>query len=162
MRDIVEVIFSNMIYHRHQSKAPSLPDPYNVPYPIIHLKLLTQRSHIFSSPLNRSSLAFLSPVCVCVLFTQLCSILCDPKTVAHQVPLSMEFSRQEYWSGMPHHPPGDLPHPGTEPTSLILLLCQAGSLPLSHLGRPYSLLDVCISLRSPQASVIHTCELSTA
>ena len=39
-------------------------------------------------------------------------------TVAHQAPLSMGFSRQEYWSGLPHPPPGDLPDPGPEPTPL--------------------------------------------
>ena len=39
-------------------------------------------------------------------------------TVAHQTPLSMGFSRQEYLSGLPCPPPGDLPHPGIEPTSL--------------------------------------------
>ena len=33
-----------------------------------------------------------------------------PQTVAHQVPLSMEFSRQENWSGLPFPPPGDLPN----------------------------------------------------
>ena len=38
-------------------------------------------------------------------------------TVAHQAPLSMGFSRQEYWSGVPCPPPGDLPDPGIEPTS---------------------------------------------
>ena len=40
-------------------------------------------------------------------------------TVAHQNPLSMGFSRQEYWSGLPCPPPGDLPRPGIEPTSLM-------------------------------------------
>ena len=40
-------------------------------------------------------------------------------TVARQAPLSMGFSRQEYWSGLPCPPPGDLPDPGTEPTSHI-------------------------------------------
>ena len=40
-------------------------------------------------------------------------------TVAHQAPLSMGFSRQEYWSGLPWPPPGDLPNPGIEPTTLI-------------------------------------------
>ena len=38
-----------------------------------------------------------------------------PWTVAHQAPLSMEFSRQEYWSELPFPPPGDLPDPGIEP-----------------------------------------------
>ena len=40
-------------------------------------------------------------------------------TVASQVPLSMEFSGQEYWSGLPFPPPGNLPNPGIEPTSLM-------------------------------------------
>ena len=39
-------------------------------------------------------------------------------TVPHQVPLSMGFSRQEYWSGLPSLPPGDLPDPGIKPVSL--------------------------------------------
>ena len=41
-----------------------------------------------------------------------------PWTVALQAPLLMEFSRQEYWSGLPF-PPGDLSHPGIKPTSLL-------------------------------------------
>ena len=41
-----------------------------------------------------------------------------PWTVARQAPLSMGFSRQGYWSGLPCPPPGDLPHPGIEPVSL--------------------------------------------
>ena len=43
----------------------------------------------------------------------------------------MEFSRQEYWSGLPFSPPGDLPNPGIEPTAPVL---QADSLSLSRLG----------------------------
>ena len=46
-------------------------------------------------------------------------------TVARQAPLSMEFFRQEYWSGLPCTPPGDLANPGIEPRSPAL---QAGSL----------------------------------
>ena len=42
-----------------------------------------------------------------------------PWTIAHQAPLSMGFSRQEYWSGLPGPSPGDLPDPGIEPTSLV-------------------------------------------
>ena len=41
-----------------------------------------------------------------------------PWTVAHQAPLSVGFSRQEHWSGLPFPPPGDLPNPGMEPRSL--------------------------------------------
>ena len=49
-----------------------------------------------------------------------------PWTVAHQAPPSMEFSRQEYWSGLPFPSPGDLPNPGMEPRSPTL---QADALP---------------------------------
>ena len=50
---------------------------------------------------------------------QSCLTLCDPWTIACQAPLSMGFSRQEYWSWLPCPPPGDLPNPGTEPISLM-------------------------------------------
>ena len=49
-----------------------------------------------------------------------------PWTVAHQAPPSMEFSRQEYWGGLPFPSPGDLPNPGIEPGSPAL---QVDSLP---------------------------------
>ena len=42
-----------------------------------------------------------------------------PCIVARQAPLSMEFSKQEYWSGLPYPPPGDLPDPGIEPMSHV-------------------------------------------
>ena len=45
-------------------------------------------------------------------------LFATPWTVAYQAPLSMGFSRQEYWSGLPFPSPGDLPDPGIEPTSL--------------------------------------------
>jgi len=56
-------------------------------------------------------------------------------TVAHQAPLFMGFFRQEYWSGLPCPPPGDLPDPEIEPVFLCLLRWQAGSLPLVALDR---------------------------
>ena len=58
--------------------------------------------------------------------------------VAHQASLSMGFSRQEYLSGLPCPPPGDLPDPGIEPASLVSPALQADSLPLSHQGSPLS------------------------
>ena len=45
-------------------------------------------------------------------------LLATPQTVALQAPLFIGFSRQEYWSGLPSPPPGDLPDPGMEPASL--------------------------------------------
>ena len=44
--------------------------------------------------------------------------LCDPMDYSPQAPLSMEFSGQEYWSGLPYPPPGDLPNTAIEPESL--------------------------------------------
>ena len=44
-----------------------------------------------------------------------------PRTAAHQAPLSMRFPKQEYWSGLPRPPPGDLPDPGIEPMSPALV-----------------------------------------
>ena len=44
-------------------------------------------------------------------------LFATPWTVAYQAPLSMGFSRQEYWSGLPFPSPGDLPNPGMEPES---------------------------------------------
>ena len=70
--------------------------------------------------------------CACVLshFSHV-QLFVTPWTVAHQAPLSMGFSRQEYWSGLPCPPPGDLPNPGIEPGSPTL---QEDSLLLSHWG----------------------------
>ena len=61
---------------------------------------------------------------------QLCPTLFDP---AHQASLSMGFSRQVYWSGLPFPSPGDLPDPGMEPRSPAL---QADALPSEPLGMP--------------------------
>ena len=59
-----------------------------------------------------------------------------PWTVAHQAPLSMGFSREESWSGLPIPPPGDLSNAGIEPVSLASHALPAGSLLLSHQGSP--------------------------
>ena len=56
-----------------------------------------------------------------------------PQTAARWAPLSMEFSRPEYWNGLPCPPPGDLPNPGVEPRSSTL---QADSLPSEPPGKP--------------------------
>ena len=52
-----------------------------------------------------------------------------PWTAAHQAPLSMKFSRQEYWSGLPFSSPRDLPYPGTEPWSPSLQADSSQSEP---------------------------------
>ena len=63
---------------------------------------------------------------------QSCLTVVTPWTVAHQPPLSMGFSRQAYWSGLPFPPPGDLPSPGIKPGSLV---SQADSLPTELRGK---------------------------
>ena len=70
------------------------------------------------------------------LVAKSCPTLVTPWTVAHQALLSMEFSRQEYWSGLPFPPPGDLPDPGIEPRSPAL---QADSLLMELQGKPTEL-----------------------
>ena len=59
-----------------------------------------------------------SSVCVCAQWLNCVRFFVTPWTVAHQAPLSMEFSRQEYWSGLPFPSPGELPDPGIESVSL--------------------------------------------
>ena len=63
---------------------------------------------------------------------RLCPTLSTPRTVALQAPLSMEFFRQEYWSGLPFTHPGDLPDLGIEPTSPAAPALTVNSLPLNH------------------------------
>ena len=81
---------------------------------------------------------------VCVLVAQLCLSLslvqfsATPWIVARQTPLSMGFSRQEYWSRLPFPSPGDLPDPGKEPGSPAL---QAGSLLSEPQGSPLTTME---------------------
>ena len=79
-----------------------------------------------------SSDVWSKPYFVCVLSRV--RLLVTPWTVARQAPLSMEFSRQEYWSGLPFPSSGDVPDPGIEPMSPRFftteppgkLACQSG------------------------------------
>ena len=90
-------------------------------------------------------------MCVCVLsgFSRVW-LFVSPWTAAHQAPLSMGFSRQEYWSGLPCPPPGDLPKPGIELVSLMIPTLAAGFFTTSatrkHHGHP---------------NPIHTCTCTT-
>ena len=63
--------------------------------------------------------------------------LLTPWTATHQDPLPMGFSRQEYWSGLPRPPPGDLPDPGIKPLSLMCpALEEEGFVPVAPPGKP--------------------------
>ena len=57
--------------------------------------------------------------------------------IACHAPLSMEFSRQEYWSGLPFPPPGDLHDAGLEPASPAPPALQVNSLPTEPSGKPH-------------------------
>ena len=70
-------------------------------------------------------------VCACVQLLQSCLSL-QPYRLAHQAPLTADFSRQEYWSGLLCPPPGDLPHPGIKARSPAL---QVGSLSTEPPGK---------------------------
>ena len=93
-------------------------------------------------------------VCVCVHMHVLCCVqlFVTPWFVAHQAPLSMKFSRQEYWSGLPFSSPGHLPDPGIEPMSLASPALAGGFFATSAtwevLMKPGILLVVCIDLRT--------------
>ena len=89
------------------------------------------------APKRGSSSCFLG---VCVLSRV--RLFATPRTVAHQAPLSLGFSRQQYWSGLPFPPPGDLPNPGMEPVSLnicigrqVLYHCVTWEAPLLRYPR---------------------------
>ena len=70
---------------------------------------------------------------VCALVAQSCLILCSPMDFSHSAPLSLEFSRQEHWRGVPFPPPGHLPYPGIETGSPA---SQVDSLPSEPPGKP--------------------------
>ena len=75
---------------------------------------------------------------VCVLVAQSCLTLCNSMDcIACQALLSMDFSRQGYWSGFPFPSPGDLPNPRIESTSPAL---QVDALPSELLGKPLGLM----------------------
>ena len=85
--------------------------------------------------------------CVCSAASAVSQLFAAPPTVARQAPLSMEFSRQDYWSGLPCLSPGDLSHPGIKLGSSAL---QVDSLPSAWPGKSYTLILLLISLFSPR------------
>ena len=85
-----------------------------------------------------------------------CSVVSDfatPWTVAHQAPLSMEFSRQEYWSGLPFHFPGNLPDPGIG--SWLSHIVSLDCLPSEPPEKPWCVC-VCVCVCIHTYAKIHT------
>ena len=74
------------------------------------------------------------PVCMLNYFSHI-QLFVTPWTVAQQAPLSMKLSRQEYWSGLPCPPPGDLPDPGIKPGSFTSSVLAGGFFATSTPGK---------------------------
>ena len=123
------------LYTHSPGKLPHLNDPQP--------PRSAQGGHSYSSPVRGTispstyspvepSLLTRSSVCVYQSLSHV-RLFATPWTAAHQAPLSMGFSRQQYWNGWPCPPPGDLPDPGIEPTSPTF-----GQIfyHLSHQGNP--------------------------
>ena len=86
-------------------------------------------------------------VCMCVCVYAVCSVVSNSlqpqgPTVTCQVPLFMDFSRQEYWRGLPFSPPGDLPDSGIKLTSPVSLALQEVSLSTEPSGKPIITLNI--------------------
>ena len=84
-------------------------------------------------PLPGPTELFVACICACSVMSH---SFAAPWTVAHLAPLSMGFSRQEYWSGLPFPSPGDLSNPGNKPASPASPALQTDSLSLNPLGSP--------------------------
>ena len=103
------VVSDSLRSHESKHTRPPCPSP-------------TPRVHSDSRPLSRFSLVqFFGDSMDCI---------------ACQAPLFMEFSRQEYWSELPFPSPGDIPHPGIEPSSLEAPSLTGGILTTEQPGRP--------------------------
>ena len=83
------------------------------------------------------------------LVAKSCPALVTSWTVVCQAPLSMGFSREEYWNGLPSPPPGDLPEPRIEPGSLAAPALQVDSLLLSHGGTSMCCLGIIKLMKTP-------------
>ena len=78
---------------------------------------------------------------VCMLSLSHVQFFAAPRTTAHQAPLPMEFSRQEYWNGVPFPPPGHLPNLRIKPASLAPSALAGGSLTLVPPGKLFLSLE---------------------
>jgi len=117
------VVSDSLRPHELQHVRPPCPSP-------------TPRVHSDSRPSSQwchPAISYVLSLDACVLWCSVVSDSVTPWSVACQAPLSMEFSKQEYWSGLPFPSPGDLPNPGIKPRSSAL---QADSLPFEPSVRP--------------------------
>ena len=98
-------------------------------------------------------------LCMHAKSLQSCLTLCNLVDCrAYQAPLSVRFCRQEYWSGLPCPPPGDLPNPRIEPRSPTL---QADSLQSEPPGKPLAPMHIVKWLKTMQIHYLTTLEVRT-
>ena len=109
------------------------PPPSSLPIPSLWVVPVLFRKIIVVKLIYLSKLFASMHVC---MHAQSRPALCDPWTIASQALLSLEFFRQEYWSGLPFPSPLDLPNPGTEPASLVSTALAGGFFITALPGKP--------------------------
>ena len=131
-------------------EAPGKPKIPHKKWPLTFLPLPLQAKLTRETQTQVRLYSMCVCVCVCVcLRTHTCRctlsrsvascalVFAAPWTVDCQAPRSMEFSRQQYWSGLSCPTPGDHSNPGIKPVSFASPVLAGGSLPLALLGKPY-------------------------
>ena len=113
--------------HGEEPVQSAAPSDFSFFSSFYHQSFRRHRPLVPSTPVSRLLFASTSFLCMLGLQApsmraksiQLCLTLCNPIDIAHEAPLSMGFSQQEYWSGLPCPPPGDLSEPGIKPSSFM-------------------------------------------
>ena len=125
-------LFIEFFRQEYWSELPC-PLPGDLPSPGIELVSLT--SPALAGGFFTTSATWEAPKMVVLMLSHV-NLFVTPWTVVHQAPLSMGFSRQEYWSGLPT--PGDLPDPGIEPTSPAASALAGGFFTTEPPGKPFA------------------------
>ena len=144
--DLEIVILSQV----NQAEKEKYHDFGKVMYTLLYLKLITTKTYLLYSTWNSAQCyapawmgGGLGGECMHAKLLQSCPTLCNLWTVVHQAPLSMGFSRQEHWSGLPCPPLRDRPNPGTEPRSPVSPALRVDSLPTEPPGEEWT--SICMT-----------------
>ena len=128
-----------------------MPLPFNMPSRLV-ITFLPRSKRLLISWLQSPSAVILEPkkiksVTLSIVSPSIChelshvQLFATPWTMAHQAPLSMRFSRQEYWNGLPFPPSGDRPNPGIERESPASPALVGGFFTAGSPGKPSDILD---------------------